>query len=113
MNTLRQSLADYLVLRRELGYKLDRAGRLLAQFVDFCEAVARRDRHRRGHPRLGDAARALQPRMGRLPALRGPWFRPLPPRFRSSHRCPSDQPVAVRTTGGPRPICTHRTRSQH
>jgi integrase/recombinase XerD len=37
MNTLRQSLADYLVLRRELGYKLDRAGRLLAQFVDFCE----------------------------------------------------------------------------
>ncbi len=38
MKTLRQSLADYLVLRRELGYKLDRAGRLLAQFVDFCEA---------------------------------------------------------------------------
>ena len=37
MNTLRQSLADYLVLRRDLGYKLDRAGRLLAQFVDFCE----------------------------------------------------------------------------
>jgi len=26
-----------LSLRRELGFKLDRAGRLLAQFVDFCD----------------------------------------------------------------------------
>jgi len=37
MSALRQSLADYLSLRRELGFKLDRAGRLLAQFVDFCD----------------------------------------------------------------------------
>jgi integrase len=39
MSALRQSLADYLALRRELGYKLDRAGRLLAQFVDFCDEL--------------------------------------------------------------------------
>ncbi len=31
------TLDDYLVLRRGLGFKLERAGRLLAQFVDFCE----------------------------------------------------------------------------
>jgi integrase/recombinase XerD len=37
MSTLRQHLDDYLVLRRRLGFKLERAGRLLAQFVDFCE----------------------------------------------------------------------------
>ena len=31
MNTLRQALADYLAVRRVLGYKLARAEKLLAQ----------------------------------------------------------------------------------
>jgi integrase len=35
--TLRSSLADYLAVRRSLGYKLERAGLLLGQFVSFCE----------------------------------------------------------------------------
>ena len=35
--TLRTSLADYLAVRRSLGYKLERAGLLLEQFVSFCE----------------------------------------------------------------------------
>jgi integrase len=39
MNALRSALDDYLVLRRSMGFKLDRAGRLLAQFVAHCEAV--------------------------------------------------------------------------
>lgn len=39
MSALGSSLEDYLVLRRSLGYKLDRAGRLLAQFVAHCETV--------------------------------------------------------------------------
>jgi integrase/recombinase XerD len=39
MSTLRSALEDYLTLRRSLGYKLDRAGRLLAQFVAHCEAA--------------------------------------------------------------------------
>jgi integrase/recombinase XerD len=39
MSALRSALADYLALRRSLGYKLDRAGLLLAQFVAHCEAA--------------------------------------------------------------------------
>jgi integrase len=37
MNTLRQALADYLAVRRALGYKLARAGKLLVQFHDYVE----------------------------------------------------------------------------
>jgi hypothetical protein len=35
MNVLRQALADYLAVRRALGYRLARAEKLLAQFLDF------------------------------------------------------------------------------
>jgi len=37
MSKLRQALADYLIMRRALGYKLDKAERLLGQFVAFAE----------------------------------------------------------------------------
>jgi integrase/recombinase XerD len=37
MSALRRALADYLRLRRALGYKLERAGRLLDDFVTFAE----------------------------------------------------------------------------
>lgn len=37
MSTLRQALADYLTMRRALGYKMDKAERLLGQFVTFAE----------------------------------------------------------------------------
>jgi integrase len=37
MSNLRQALADYLTMRRALGYKLDKAERLLGQFVTFAE----------------------------------------------------------------------------
>lgn len=37
MNTLRKGAEEYLSLRRRLGYKLDRSGRLLLQFVSFME----------------------------------------------------------------------------
>jgi integrase/recombinase XerD len=37
MSTLRQALADYLTMRRALGYKLDKTERLLGQFVSFVE----------------------------------------------------------------------------
>lgn len=39
MSTLRTAVEDYLVLRRSMGFKLDRPGRLLAQFVAHCEAI--------------------------------------------------------------------------
>ena len=35
MNVLLQALADYLAVRRALGYRLARAEKLLAQFLDF------------------------------------------------------------------------------
>jgi site-specific recombinase XerD len=37
MSELRQLLEDYLVTRREFGFRLERAGRLLGQFVDLCD----------------------------------------------------------------------------
>lgn len=37
MSTLRRHLGDYLALRRALGFKLERSGALLAQFVAFAE----------------------------------------------------------------------------
>lgn len=40
MSPLRQAVADYLTIRRSLGYKLERAGRLLPQFIDHLEDVA-------------------------------------------------------------------------
>jgi len=37
MTNLRQALADYLTMRRALGYKMDKAERLLGQFTAFAE----------------------------------------------------------------------------
>src|SRR3990170_4022178 len=39
MSKLRHALDDYLALRRSLGYKLERAGRLLADFVGRMETA--------------------------------------------------------------------------
>ena len=37
MSNLRNYLVDYLSMRRALGYKMDKAERLLGQFVTFAE----------------------------------------------------------------------------
>jgi integrase/recombinase XerD len=39
MSPLRQPLADYLQIRRALGYKLERAEKLLVQYLDYLDAV--------------------------------------------------------------------------
>lgn len=39
MSPLRQALEDYLTIRRALGFKLERHGRLLPQFVAYLERV--------------------------------------------------------------------------
>jgi integrase len=39
MTPLRQALADYLRLRRALGYKLERPEKLLGQFLDYLEGL--------------------------------------------------------------------------
>ncbi|MCL2424300.1 MAG: tyrosine-type recombinase/integrase [Micrococcales bacterium] len=38
MSTLRQDVADYLAVRRAMGFKAEGLGKLLASFVAFCEA---------------------------------------------------------------------------
>ncbi len=56
MSHLRNAPADYLTMRRALGYKMDKAERLLGQFVTFAE-----DRGET-HVRAGTAlARATKP----------------------------------------------------
>ncbi len=39
MSTLRQALVEYLRIRRALGFKLETAGRLLPQFLDYLETI--------------------------------------------------------------------------
>jgi integrase/recombinase XerD len=39
MSGLRESLAEYLAVRRALGYRLERTERLLGQFLDHLDAV--------------------------------------------------------------------------
>lgn len=39
MNPLRQALADYLQIRRALGYKLERAEKLLGQYLAYLEGL--------------------------------------------------------------------------
>ncbi len=43
MNTLRQAVQEYLTLRRNLGFKLSKPGKLLPAFVKFME------QHRASH----------------------------------------------------------------
>lgn len=37
MSSLRDALADYLAVRRAVGYKLDTAERFLSQFIEYLE----------------------------------------------------------------------------
>jgi integrase/recombinase XerD len=39
MNALRQSLTEYLAVRRALGYRLERTEQLLCQFLDYLDAA--------------------------------------------------------------------------
>ena len=39
MSALRVSLAEYLAVRRALGYKLEGTERLLGQFLDYLDAI--------------------------------------------------------------------------
>ena len=56
MSPLRQALADYLAVRRSLGYKLARPEKLLGQFITYLEDAGA-DGHHRACAGLGDAAR--------------------------------------------------------
>ena len=45
MSALQDALAEYLALRRQMGYKLEREGALLPGFVAFVERGGRSVRH--------------------------------------------------------------------
>jgi len=72
MSTLSVALEDYLSLRRSLGYKLERAGEVLADFVAFAEAAG--TEHVRTEVAVAWALRAPNPdsrwRADRLGAVR-------------------------------------------
>jgi integrase/recombinase XerD len=72
MSALSVGLEDYLRLRRSLGYKLERAGELLADFVAFAEAAG--TEHVRTEVAVAWALRAPNPhsrwRADRLGAVR-------------------------------------------
>ncbi len=75
MSHLRHALADYLILRRALGYKMDKAERLLGQFVGFAEGPRRnaypdRDGAGLGDPTRGSCRDLDLPASGRGPPLR-------------------------------------------
>ena len=53
---LRDELADYLALRRALGYRLARPEKLLNQFLDLSRDAATDDGDRHGRAGLGPAA---------------------------------------------------------
>ena len=101
MSPLRNALADYLTLRRALGYKLDKAERLLGQFVTFAE-----DRGET-HVRAGTA---LPGRQSPLALMRsgppGGWLRSV-----------SSLGTCARSTRGPRCrptiFCRRKYAAQH
>ena len=91
MSELRQSLGDYLTIRRSLGFKLARTGLLLADFVDYAE---------RGGADIITTELAFS--WATLPAGAPSWVgsatrsgarvRPASPRHRSRPRGPADRP---------------------
>ena len=56
MSALHRHVADYLRMRRALGYRLERAGLLLPQLVDYLEAAGASTVTARPGHRLGPAA---------------------------------------------------------
>ena len=66
MSALHRHVADYLRMRRALGYRLERAGLLLPQLVDYLEAA--------GASTRADIARVMQHAEGLHPRLRAATF---------------------------------------
>jgi hypothetical protein len=79
VSTLRQSVAEYLAVRRALGYKLEQTERFLGQFMDYLDANGVDRITVKGCGCVGDVAGARAP-LARDAARRGPWVRALPAR---------------------------------
>ena len=83
MTVLKAALADYLALRRSLGYKLERGSELLTDFVAYLDQQGADHVTVEARHHLGDAA--CEPRFALAgPAPRyGSLLRPLPQCARS------------------------------
>ena len=84
MTALERRLEEYLAVRRALGYKLERAGKLLALFLRLARPARRGGDHDRVGFGVGDAAAGYGLQLAPPTAFGGPGFRGAPARDRSS-----------------------------
>ena len=107
MTGLTDRVEEYVALRRALGFKLDRHGRLLADFANFCARARRGSRHYRCRRRLGEASSRGEPDLD-CPA---PWgragLRPLAARPRPGEPRCHRQDCGPLHTAAPLPTSTH------
>ena len=105
-------LADYLALRRALGYRLARPEKLLDQFLDHLDATARRHAVTvASGAGLGPAARRRRLELVGLPAVGGARVRHLPARPRPGARGARRGPAAAAAAAGqPVPVLRRRDR---
>ena len=88
MSPLREALAEYLAVRRALGYKLERTEKLLSPVPGLSRRQGQRPDHRRARARVGDAPRR-RAALARDAAGGGPRVRALPARSRSRVEVPA------------------------
>ena len=88
------ALDEYLALRRCLGYKLERAGQLLIDFVAYFERVGADSGHRRAGRQLGDA--------GGQPACHAGG----PAAWASFVASPATSTLSIPATRSRRPVCS-------
>jgi hypothetical protein len=102
---LRDQLADYLALRRALGYRLARPEKLLGQFLDYLELRGEsRINHDRGAG-LGAAARKRRLELVGLPTVGRAWLRHPSARARPGPRGAGRGPTAPSRPAGPVRTC--------
>ena len=99
MSALAGHVEDYLRLRRALGFKLERPGQVLPQFVAYLDAGGAQTDHRRDGDRLGAAVRGCAADHLGAPAGGRAWVRPLPGHDRPGDRDPTDWACSATSSG--------------
>jgi hypothetical protein len=95
MTPLRHALADYLQIRRALGYKLERAEKLLLQYLEYLEELGAQTVTIENAVGWRDVARGGRERsLVGVPALGRQRLRPIPERARRHTSGPARGSVA-------------------
>ncbi len=94
MNTLRQSIAEYLALRRSLGFKMNDAARALPDFATFM-----------GRRRAAYITQALALRWAQIPSTHNP--RTGPAGFATCASSPATEAQVIRARRFRRSACCH------